>query len=108
MVDIKISINAVWSCINNVFPKPAPSTANNNFIVLGGESSEQRNIMTAEFFNKEKFEYFTLDSIRSLYIPAIPLWKPSMVELQNKDILICGGIYEGNIQDDCYILKKGE
>ena len=95
----------------NINRKSVPlliTLSNNNFIVLGGESSEQRNIMTAEFFNKEKFEYFTLDSIRSLYIPAIPLWKPSMVELQNKDILICGGIYEGNIQDDCYILKKGE
>ena len=82
--------------------------SNGNFIVIGGESSEQRNMMTAEFFDKEKFKYSTLDTIRSLYIPAIPLGKPSMVELLNKDIFICGGIYESNIQDKCYILKGGK
>ena len=41
----------------------------------------------------------------STYIPANPFLRPAILELSNKDILLCGGVYESNIQDKCLIYK---
>lgn len=80
--------------------------SNEKIFLIGGESSKTKGLMVAELFDPKTNIYNHLAAYRSLYIPARYNCMPSVIELNNKDILICGGIYESHVSDNCIMLKK--
>ena len=82
--------------------------SDNKIFLIGGENDKEKGNMIAELYNPLKDEYFKLSSITSLYIPTRQFCKPALLELSNKDILICGGVWESQVQDKCLIFKMGE
>jgi len=83
----------------------AIALSNNKVFLIGGESYKEKGKMTAELYNIAEDKYFKLASTSSTYIPANPFRKLALLELSNKDILLCGGVQEGIIQDKCLIYK---
>ncbi len=79
--------------------------SNGKIFLIGGETSETKGSMVAELFDPKTNKYNHLATYSSLYIPARYNCKPSVIELNNKNILICGGIYESHVSDKCIILK---
>lgn len=79
--------------------------SNGKIFLIGGESSETKGSMVAELFDPKTNRYNLLATYSSLYIPARYNCKPSVIELANKDILICGGISQSYVSDKCIMLK---
>lgn len=82
--------------------------SNEKIFLIGGESSKTKGLMVAELFDPKTNRYNHLATYRSLYIPARYNCLPAVIELNNKDILICGGIYESKVSDNCIMLKMGK
>ncbi len=96
---------------SNISRKSAPialKLSNNKIFIIGGEDDTNKSLMTAELYDIKKNNYNLLNSYKSLYIPANRMKIPSIIEMQNKDLLICGGVYESEIQDKCIIYKTGD
>jgi len=83
----------------------ATMLSNNKIFLIGGESNTENGEMIAELYDIAENKYFKLSATMSTYIPANPFLRPAILELSNKDILLCGGVYESNIQDKCLIYK---
>lgn len=63
--------------------------------------------MIAEIFDPQTNQYNIGASYQSFYLRRTDFCKPSILELANKDILICGGMTETakSIQNKCIIYK---
>ncbi len=113
---ITIKINIKSNKVNNLYnpeinrkvPPLAISLSDGNIFLIGGENSEYKGTMFAEVYDPLLDKYSAIANTQSLYIPAISYYRPAILELKNTDILICGGIYESNIQDKCLILKRSK
>ena len=96
------------SIINRTSAPIALKISDNKIFLIGGENDKEKSKMTAEVYNVTEDKYFKFSSTISAYIPANPFKRPSLLELSNNDILICGGVWESKVLDTCVIYKKGK
>lgn len=94
------------SIINRTSAPICIKLSDNKIFLIGGENDKEKSKMTAEIYDTTEDKYFKLSSTISAYIPANLLKRPSLLELSNNDILICGGIWESKILNTCVIYKK--
>ncbi len=106
-INTKKSTKLPNSIINRKNAPLAILLSNKKIFLMGGETSSSKGKMIAEIFDPQTNQYKIGASYQSFYLRRTDFCKPSILELANKDILICGGMTETakSIQNKCIILK---